>query len=151
MKATNRKWMTGAVQIMGIAALLSIFLAPLRAQSSPDYAGKFTFAHDTQWGDTMIPAGTYTLTMESAGRLLYVRNAQTGKNVAVELGRSGMGPVAEGSEIRVAVRGNQQAVTAVEIARFGEVYSKMHPFAKSQRQAEEEATIHTETIEVAQN
>jgi hypothetical protein len=131
--------------------MLSIFVAPLRAQSSPDYSGKFTLTHETQWGDTMIPAGNYTLAVENAGRVLVIRNADTRKGVAVELGQGTMGSRSETSEIRIAVRGNQQAVTGVEIASFGEVYSRVHPFPKSRRQAEEEATTQTETIELAQN
>jgi hypothetical protein len=54
------------------------------------------------------------------------------------------------SKLLISVRGNQYAVYSLRLAGLGEVFHQAHPFAASEREAEEARNLEAIPVEVAQ-
>jgi hypothetical protein len=131
MKATNNKWFAGAMKLAVGLVLAGSFLMPLPVHAQPRYAGNITLAHETRWGTTMIPAGDYKLNVDAETEVIQVCDSNTGKVVANEIGVVATGSRTDRSELRIATRGSEQAVYALFLAQYGEIYSNTRPFPKT--------------------
>lgn len=150
MKTANYKLFVGAMTVVAGSLLASSFVRPLCAQVFESYKGKFTLTQETRWGSDLLPAGSYTLSIDGTTKLIRIRDAKTQKLVAFEVGSVNPGPNAGRSEIHIALRGSEQAVSAVELGQLGEVYSSANPFPKAPRNTEEAKVTEGVPVEVAQ-
>jgi hypothetical protein len=149
MKATNNTRFAGTSKLVAGLLLAGSFLAPMAAKADPDYMGKFTLAHETRWGTATLPAGDYTMSVDTNSKTIWIRNVATRK-VAVEFAEIGVTTKDSPSEIHIAVRGDERVVSEVEISEVGEVYSMVHPFGKERRNTEEANSTASEIIYLAE-
>ena len=120
------------------AALLSSSL-PVRANDL--LTGRFTLTHSTQWNNTLLPAGSYTIQLRrtlSTSNLLMVRGEKESVSMLVGSG-SPCANCSEGS-IKMVSLGDLNVVTSIDIAGLHENFG----IRKSAREREEEMAKNTQ-------
>jgi hypothetical protein len=82
-------------------------------------AGKFTLAHTTQWNNTMLPAGDYTLRLDrtlTGTDMLVVRGAK--QTLTVMINSQSSCASCQGGSLSLAMQGDQRVVTSLQLAGF---------------------------------
>ncbi len=113
-----------------IVTLITLaFAAAANAQSA--FTGRFTLPYEVQWGKVVLPAGDYSITIDSSAAPAIVRSAtgETKMFTAVPIrGESVKGEAL----LLIAVRGNEHRVLSLNAPRLGAslIYE---PFANTER------------------
>jgi hypothetical protein len=139
---------------VGLKLFLGILLAgcflATAAHADSLFTGTFTLRNEVHWGKAVLPPGPYSLAVDATNLTIIIRDAQTGKVVALENARPGYSGNGDDSKLLIAVRGNQRAVCSVRLAGLGEVFQTAHPFPASRRTAEEAHNVEAIPVQVAQ-
>ena len=122
MKVTTRH--TAAVKLLAAVVLAtSVFVATVNAQ--PSFQGRFTLPYEVHWGNAVLPAGAYTITMPPFEAAALVRSA-SGKAqfipfASTEDSKQGV------SCLFIAVRGDEHRVLSLNLAQFGQslIYERL--------------------------
>jgi hypothetical protein len=146
------------VNYVGYSAGLKLFLGILlagcflatAAHADSLFTGTFTLGNEVHWGKAVLPPGAYSLAIDATNLTIIIRNAQTGKIVALENARPGYSGNGDDSKLLIAVRGNQRAVYSVQLAGLGEVFQTVHPFPAGRRAAEEARNVEAIPVQVTQ-
>lgn len=128
------------------AALLatSLFAGSVKAQSL--FEGKFTLPHETRWGQTVLPAGQYLVTLDSnISNLLVICDAKSHRTLAYEPIGIRDGRTEGKSALLVATRGSQRVVHSFRVAELGQTF--IYDRALARERAVEKAK-NTETVPV---
>src|SRR5689334_6114112 len=78
MKITNRnRHSTTAKVILGVLFATCLFTATANAQST--FEGKFTLPYEAHWNHAVLPAGEYTIQVDSKGAPALLRSTSGNK------------------------------------------------------------------------
>ena len=127
MKVLRNLKLVNHITFVALALCFSAVLG--RAQST--YRGTFTLPFEVQWGAATLPAGDYTLTLESANagaRLLYVRGE--GKTAIIQSGWVDTEELSAQSQLTVTTTGGRRVITAFEAGQLGLNFGYAVPKAK---------------------
>jgi len=148
MKAGTTGAKSRLMALLGVV-LAACFLAAT-AQGDTLYRGKFTLANQVQWGKATLPAGNYVLTIDSAGQLMTIQNADNGATLVREFARIGDADPNGDGKLRVAVRGHQRTVYSVELAGMGEVFHTKGGLTRAEKEAAGSENLQAIPITVAE-
>jgi hypothetical protein len=147
MNANHKGYSAGWRPFLGV--LLAVCFLATAANADSLFKGTFTLTHPVRWDSAVLAPGQYSLTLDQSTQTIIICDAATGKAVARTFAqpdyRSG-----DDSQLVVTVRGEQRAVSAVQLAGLGKVYQKAHPFAASERTVEEARNAEAIPVEMAQ-
>ncbi len=126
-----------ATQALFAAALMAagLFAGSAKAQSMvPESAfqGNFTLPYAVHWGITVIPAGSYEISvLNETQPVLSIRDAKSRRLVALEPMSDRDDAGTGGSALIISSHGNQHVVCSLTLAEVGEtlVYTRSHPRA----------------------
>ncbi|PYU21890.1 MAG: hypothetical protein DMG32_19480 [Acidobacteria bacterium] len=118
------------VRLLAIVTLATCaFTAAANAQS---FTGKFTLPYEVHWGAVVLPAGDYSITMESSSVPALVSSANGEIKMFTRL------PITANSEkgaagLLISVRGDERTVRSVNLPQYGAslIYK---PFSKAERE-----------------
>ena len=75
MRLMNRcSFSTRILLLVGVLMAIPAFTAPANAE--PTWAGKFTLPYEVTWNKTVLPAGEYTVRVNSKGAPLFISSTQ---------------------------------------------------------------------------
>jgi hypothetical protein len=122
MKLTNVLNTTKVVLFATV--LLATCLSASSANAQSAFKGKFTLAEKAYWGQGVLPAGDYQLSIANTGlpSMVVIRDATSGKTVAKlfpqvrELSTTGE------SELLVGTRGKQRVIYSLRVHELGMVF-----------------------------
>jgi hypothetical protein len=111
-----------------VALALSSSSGVAKAQSA--YEGKFALPFEAHWGIAVLPAGDYTISMQSANApyFLYIRGE--GKTAIIMANTANTKTVSDDSHLSVVNTGGSQAITELEAGQLGLIF--VYPVSKSQ-------------------
>jgi hypothetical protein len=122
------KTMRHAIQVRLFAVVLLATFAFAAAANAETLAAKFTLPFEVHWGKTVLPAGAYTISMDSLANVALIRSA-SGKTVGFTpipiKAKSDNGRTA----LFVMVRGNERRVQSLNLPTHG--ISLIYPPATS--------------------
>jgi hypothetical protein len=106
------------------AALLTTCLLARPANAQAGIQGRFTLPYETHWGQAVLPAGDYllTLTHDSMSPMLAIRNAKNLRIVAFEPANIREDSTNGESALLIGKRGEQRVVYSLKIADLGEAF-----------------------------
>jgi hypothetical protein len=153
MKMNHVRFSASLKLFLGVL-LAGCFLATAaHAQSPyPSFKGTFELTNKVNWGNAVLRPGAYSLAFDrlysdpKVGNIT-ICDAHTGKIVVQAFSRMDINTATGDSQLLITVSGNQRAVYSLQLAGLGEVFHQAHPFAASEREAEE--ARNTEVIPVA--
>jgi hypothetical protein len=122
------------VNYIALLALALCFSAGFgKAQNA--YEGKFTLPFEAHWGEAVLPAGDYTISMRSATEqyLLFVRGE--GKTAMIMAQGTSTKTVSDNSHLTVVDTGGNQAITELAAGHFGLTFSYATPKMKKTTEA----------------
>jgi hypothetical protein len=106
--------------------LLAICLSASSANAQSTFRGKFTLHHETSWGETVLPAGDYVVTLDrinsNGPAIARIRNAATGKPVAMVLSANVDTGAESVSALLTAFQGKHWVVYSLQVAKLGQVF-----------------------------
>jgi hypothetical protein len=110
-----------------VALALSLSFGQAKAQSA--YEGKFSLPFEAHWGIAVLPAGDYTISMQSANEpyLLYIRGE--GKTAIIMANAASTKTVSDDSHLTVVNTGGNQAITELAAGQLGLIFD--YPVPKS--------------------
>jgi hypothetical protein len=144
MKMTTMR--TKVQLFVAVILTAGLFAACANAQSGSGvviYRGNFTLPHETHWGRATLPAGEYSISVDSSHTPALVRSkdGKTTVHTSIPIGDdSNNGPTA----LVIAARGNEREVLSLNLPQLGKsmVFKRL-------TQAEREMTAKMEQVEVA--
>lgn len=150
MKVNHVGYRANLKLFLGIL-LAACFLATA-AHADSLFTGTFELKNEVQCGKAVLAPGVYSLTLDQFPRaipLIIIRDARTGRTVARLLSSLGDNRYDGDSKLLITIRGQQRAVSSVQLAGFGEVFQMEHPFGVSRGTAEGSRNAETISVEVA--
>jgi hypothetical protein len=126
---------------MTLALLVLFSVCQANAQSTA-FEGKFTLQQETRWGQAVLPAGDYLLSMTAMGSpaMVVVREARSGKNVAMVALPLKDASTTGRTALLVATRGTQQVIYSFRVADLGVVFVSDPALAHAERVVEAHKT-----------
>ncbi len=118
--------------------LLATCLSASSAKAQSAFNGKFTLAEKAYWGQGILPAGDYELSIASTGlpSMVVVRDATTGKEVAKLFPQvRELSPAGE-SQLLIGTRGKHAVIYSLRVPALGMVFISDPELARG---AEQEA------------
>jgi len=121
-----------AFQWIVFAGVLAACLFGSTVSAQSDFQGKFTLPHETQWGQTALPAGDYVLAFTHDGPfpMLVIREAKSSRVVAYESVDIRESNAKGQSALLVGRRGTQRVVCELRIAELNEAFVYERPPAQ---------------------
>jgi hypothetical protein len=114
----NTKTIRRAIEVGLFAVVLLATCAFAATANAQSFSGKFTLPSETHWGKNVLPAGNYTMTLNSQTKVALVRSAN-GKTV-------GFTPIPIESSnhkgataLLVMIRGNERTVRSLNLPEKG--------------------------------
>lgn len=104
------------VMLLTLAVVVAI--AATGAAQGAAYNGKFTLPHEVQWGRALLPAGEYSLAMDSIKGPLSVRDA-SGRTRALLFGSNGFPKADQPTALLITVAGNSRVVRSFNCPAWG--------------------------------
>jgi hypothetical protein len=116
--------------ILGLLIATCAFSAAANAQ--PSFDGKFTLPYQVQWNHAVLPAGEYSIQVESKGFPAVLHSITTGKSVYTGI------PIIANREkgaacLTVTIRGNERRVRSVNLPGVG-MSLIFDPLTKTERE-----------------
>lgn len=125
------------VAVLAVAALGA-------AESGAVYSGKFTLPYDVQWGKAVLPAGEYSLAMDTMTGPLAVRDA-AGRTRALFYGSREHAKADQPTGLLVTIAGTSRTVRALNCPVWG---ANLVFKAVTREERERLADLRSETIPV---
>jgi hypothetical protein len=121
--------------VLFATVLLATCLSATSANAQSAFNGKFTLAERAYWGQGVLPAGDYELSIASTGlpSVVVVRDATSGKTVAKlftqvrELSTTGE------SELLVGTQGKRRVIYSLKVPELGMVFISDPALARGER------------------
>jgi hypothetical protein len=113
---------TAKATLFATALLATCFAAgSARAQSAFD--GKFTLPYEAHWGQAVLPAGDYLLSITTIGSptMVIIQDAKSGRRVASVAPPIRQDATGE-SALLVGTRGRQRVIHSLRVAELGVVF-----------------------------
>lgn len=117
--------------------LLGVLIATcgftVAANAQPSFAGKFTLPYEVHWGQAVLPAGVYSIRMNSMSALPEVSSASGSRKVytlppVIADGEKG------GTYLTITTQGNEHTVRSLNLPQLGKVVI-FAPLTKSERES----------------
>jgi hypothetical protein len=116
MKVTTTRHTAEVKLLVAVVLATSVFVAAVNAQ--PRFQGKFTLPYEVHWSTAVLPAGQYTIRINSIGAAAFVWSAD-GKTAFVLPSRfrddSQKGP----TSLLITVYGNERRVRSLNLPELG--------------------------------
>ena len=131
MKIMNsNRHSTTAKVILGVLFATCAFTAAANAQ--PSFQGKFTLPYEAHWNHAVLPAGEYTIQVDSKGGPALLQSTSGDK--AAYTGPSIIADPEKGAAcLMVTIRGNERRVRSVNLPQIG-VSLVFDPLSKTERE-----------------
>ncbi len=115
-------------------AVLAACLTPVSLRAQSVFRGRFTLPLDTRWGTTVLPAGSYSFTVQSATNsfLLSVRDERAQSVMLMASYGASEDKHSEGSHLIVVRQGEKATVRGLHLEPVGMTF--YYPPPKSDRQ-----------------
>ena len=106
--------------IRNFVVLFSIVAGAVAANAQATLHGKFQLTSETRWGKAVLPAGEYSLTIDSMQKpvRMFIQ-AANGKAGAVALARISEGPAPGGSYLFITGQGADREVRSINLPQLG--------------------------------
>jgi len=123
----NSNSKTYSINVTLLAATLlttCLFTGSANAQLSP-FKGKFTLPYETHWGQAVLPAGDYTLSLAATGvvpEMIAIRDAKNGRTVALVVPQIREDNTEGQSALLIGSRGTEHVVHSFRVAQLGLVF-----------------------------
>jgi hypothetical protein len=136
MKLSNVPERTSAVLFATL--LLVTFLSVGSANAQSAFRGKFTLAEKAYWGQRVVPAGDYELSISTAGlpSIVVVREASTGKIVATLFPQVRELTDAGECKLLIGTRGKQRVIYSLEVSKLGMAFISDPGLARNSKLSE---------------
>jgi hypothetical protein len=133
MKWTRRFNVVKVLLLAVLAAGLSASLA-----SAQEFQAKFTLPTEARWGQAVLPAGDYSLTVDTAGAPWVATVRQGRQNVAfvIASAKTGQPEMAGPSSLIAVPSGGECIIRELRLAEAGVVLDYMAPKAETQNLAQ---------------
>ena len=101
--------------------LLAIGFCTGSAHAQSMFQGKFTLPYEARWGEAILPAGDYTLSLGGThmSGLVTIREADSGRTVGFVLPRSKEESTEGSSELLIAPQGMEHVVYSFRVPQLG--------------------------------
>jgi hypothetical protein len=116
--------------ILGVLFATCAFTTAANAQ--PSFEGKFTLPYEVQWNHAVLPAGEYSIRMDSKGAPAVVRSMSGDKLAYTATAIVGHGEKSA-TFLTVTIRGNERRVRSLNVAASGESLI-FQPLTKTERE-----------------
>jgi len=116
--------------LLAVVIATCVFTAVVNAQ--PSYTGKFTLPHEARWGSVVLPAGSYSIMMDSpsAPALVWSANGETKMfTIPPTIADSEKGAAA----ITMTVNGKDRIVRSLNLPELGKSFT-YKPLTKAERE-----------------
>ena len=116
MKTEAIRYLSAMRLLMIVTLITCAFAVAGNAQSS--FIGRFTLPYEVHWGTVALPAGDYSITMDSFGAPILIRSASGEAKMFASI------PVRADSEkgpacLFITVRGNERIVRSLNLPQLG--------------------------------
>lgn len=116
--------------LLGVLIASCVFTAAANAQ--PTFAGKFTLSHEVRWGQAVLPAGEYSIRMDSMAANPVIRSAGSSRTVYAPV------PTLADSEkgdtyLTITLQGNERQVRSLNLPQLGKTVI-FAPLTKTERE-----------------
>lgn len=103
--------------------LLATCLSARSARAQSAFEGKFTLPFEAHWGQAMLPAGDYQLSITTTGNptMVIIRDAKSGRHVASVAPPIRQDATGE-SALLIGTRGTQRVIHSLRVAELGVVF-----------------------------
>ena len=117
---TNHKGNSIKAMLFG-ATLLAIGWCTGSANAQTAFQGKFTLPYEAHWGQAVLPAGEYTLSIGGThlSEMVTIRKADGGRTVGFVLPRSLEESTEGSSELLIAAQGMEHVVYSFRVPQLG--------------------------------
>jgi len=139
------------ITVIAAALLAACLLAGIANAQSSALEGKFTLPYAAHWGQAVLPAGDYLLSITTTGSpaLVIIRDARSGQQVAVVAPQTREVSTAGDSALLIATRGTQQVIYSFRVAELGVIFITEPALAHGNRTKEEAQRIQVVPVAVA--
>src|SRR5579872_6108094 len=115
-----------------LGVLIASCVFTVAANAQPIYVGKFTLPYEVHWGQAVLPAGDYSIRMDSVAARPVISSASGNKAVFTEP------PIFADSEkggtyLTITAQGNERRVRSLNVPALGKSVI-FAPLTKSQRE-----------------
>ena len=111
------------------------------------FSGTFTLPYEVHWGGTVLPAGPYSINMESAQQAAIVRSANGKINTFLRIPVIADPEKGTGTYLTIVHRGNESRIQALNAPQMGKMLI-YEPLTKAEREELTKAG-HVQTLFVA--
>jgi hypothetical protein len=135
--------------IRNFVVLFSIVAAAVAANAQATLHGKFQLANETRWGKAVLPAGDYSLTIDSTQQpVRIIIQAVHGKASAMALAETSVDAGPGGSYLFITGSGADRMVRSLNLPQLGRslVYE---PLTNSERETLYTKTSQTVPVQIA--
>jgi hypothetical protein len=130
MKSMNRVYLRSFVLFLGGVIASCIFTAGVNAQAS--FVGKVSLPYEVHWGHAVLPAGDYSIRMESTNGTAKISSAS--RNMAVY---TNLPTIADndggGTYLTITTQGKERRVRFLNLPELGKLVI-FAPLTKSERE-----------------
>ena len=131
MKIVNVTRYPTAVKLL-LSVLIATCVCTVAANAQPIFVGKFTLAHEVHWGQDVVPAGEYSIRMDSVAGPAKIMSASGDWAVYTQspmIADSEKG----GTYLTVTTEGNERRVRSLNLPELGKSMI-FAPLTKSERE-----------------
>ena len=117
MKTVRRIQQPATVKLL-LGVLIATCMFAVAANAQPTFTGKFTLPYEVHWNHALLPAGEYSIRMNSNGVSATVRSVGSNRSFYTSV------PIVVESEnlcscLSVTIRGNQRKVRSLNLPVIG--------------------------------
>ncbi len=130
--------------------LLAICFSASSANAQSAFDGKFTLPYEAHWGQAVLPAGDYLLSITTTGypAMVIIQDAKSGKRVASVAPPIRQDATGE-SALLIGTRGTQRVIHSLRVAELGVVFVSDPALAHGRAVREEARNVEAISVEVA--
>jgi len=120
--------------LRNFAVLFSIVAGAVAANAQATLHSKFQLASETRWGKAVLPAGEYSLTIDSTQQpVRLIIQAQNGKTAAMAFAESNVDAAPGGSYLFITGSGADRVVRSLNLPQLG-LLLVYEPLTKRERE-----------------
>jgi len=145
MKTEKIGHLSRLILLLIVTLATCAFSAAANAQSG--FTGKFTLPYEVHWGTVVLPAGEYTISMNTVDAATLVQSANNNQSFYTRI------PMIEDSEkgtacLFITVHGNERMIRSLNMPQYGRslVYK---PLTKAEREQLKAGQVQTVPVVVA--
>ena len=131
MKIVHANWGPTSLKVL-LGVLMATVVFTVAGNAQPSFVGKFTLAHEVHWGQAVVPAGEYSIRMDSVAGPAKIMSASGDWAVYTQspmIADSEKG----GTYLTVTTEGNERRVRSLNLPELGKSMI-FAPLTKSERE-----------------